>query len=412
MILPDPITHRPRLCLPPPPPVVATPALPADAVHLARLAALALRTFDETRIAARREIADAWGKTSARQILPHDRRAAVAALLLLAAALDRGPATLAARQAAGVGHHCDEADRYAEGWERWATLADGDRATEPGPPMVAGGGIGMSKFAWALSLWQPWAHAVAHLGKRIENRDRWHEGTPALAVARRLVGSTILIHAAKGVGKRAEYESAVYSIETMRDMPLLSYVPALASLPRMALVATATLADVVETTYGCHRRAYRHNRGTTVCDLCRGPAVGACPKADPWATPGIGLVLADVVPFATPIPLKGAQGFFKVPTEAGLRAARLHVPGDTEPPRDTLPGAGSPWDGCGARVPGGSYAGCVCTLKGKHARHEAWSTPESTGQLEMLEAWTDDRGLAEAVTAHDGEGLTVGSASR
>ncbi len=172
----------------------------------------------------------------------------------------------------------------------------------------------------ALSLWQPWAHAVCHLGKRIENRDRWHEGTPQLAQARRLVGSTILIHAAQSCGTRADFDNAVLVIRSRVTVgPGLAQISAWGdrwvpdpSLPRMALVARATLSAVVRTTSGGHRYA----GDGTACDLCGNPACGTCPKADPWAQPGVGLVLAAVVPLPAPIPFKGAQGWFDVPAEA------------------------------------------------------------------------------------------------
>lgn len=184
----------------------------------------------------------------------------------------------------------------------------------------------------ALSLWQPWAYAVCHLGKRIENRSAWHEGTPALAVARRLVGTEILIHAAQDVGNVKEFDAAVDRIldihrreEGVRGMAETyttkrggRWVPPI-SLPRMALVGRAILADVVMTTDGGHRISPWSPR-PGLCRLCGAEGVTAarCPKADTWAVPGIGLVLADVVPLAIPIRYAGRQGWFHVPTSVLL----------------------------------------------------------------------------------------------
>ncbi len=183
----------------------------------------------------------------------------------------------------------------------------------------------------ALSLWQPWAHAVAHLGKRIENRGAWHEGTPALAVARKLVGKPILIHAAKGCGARRDFVAAVDAILDIKlprprdldDMEALlrGFCDSVSdpcprpALPRMALVARATLADVAVTWGGGHRESLRGGRRSPPCSLCGAECAPTvpCPKADPWAQPGVGLVLADVVPLATPVPYAGRRGWFDVP---------------------------------------------------------------------------------------------------
>lgn len=55
----------------------------------------------------------------------------------------------------------------------------------------------------AISIQQPWAFAVCHLGKRIENRERW---------AGCYFRGPLLIHASKGVGTRSEFDDAVGTI--------------------------------------------------------------------------------------------------------------------------------------------------------------------------------------------------------
>ena len=125
----------------------------------------------------------------------------------------------------------------------------------------------------ALSIRQPWAWAILHAGKRIENRD-WsacHYRGP------------VLLHAAKGC-TRDEYSDAVEYIEWSRNdlgMPPLE-VPTLAMLDRGGLVGIARIADV--------KRNPEAHRG--------------------YEVPGaLGLVLADVRPLPF-VPFKGALGFF------------------------------------------------------------------------------------------------------
>jgi hypothetical protein len=73
-----------------------------------------------------------------------------------------------------------------------------------------------------LTLWQPWAHAVAHMGKRIENRD-W---TPPVW----LVGQRFAIHA----GLHFD-QSAAELLGVSRDQVAFG-----------AVVATAVYAGYVE----------------------------------------------------------------------------------------------------------------------------------------------------------------------
>ena len=61
----------------------------------------------------------------------------------------------------------------------------------------------------ALTLWQPWAHAVAHLGKRIENRP-W-KPWPAV------IGTRVAIHAAAKVDALGEASGAPDLTESGED---------------------------------------------------------------------------------------------------------------------------------------------------------------------------------------------------
>lgn len=183
----------------------------------------------------------------------------------------------------------------------------------------------------ALSVHQPWIEAIclpeptepgAPRPKRIDNRDTWQERHPAITVARKLVGSRILLHASLSVGKREEFGMACEVIVSIMGpaniVPRLvtpnrarvAWPPA-SSLPRGALVAWATLADVVTTTPDGHRTEVNPH-GRSACRLCGARTNAPCAKPDPWASPGIGLVFADVARLPAPIPFTGRQGWFNV----------------------------------------------------------------------------------------------------
>jgi hypothetical protein len=134
----------------------------------------------------------------------------------------------------------------------------------------------------ALSIRQPWAWAILHVGKRVENRGwTW---APTWR-------GWFLLHAAKGC-TRDEYEDAMDDVIDIR--PDIA-PPRLASLDRGAIVGRARLV------------AAHHA------------------SASPWAIPGaLHLILADVEALATPIPFKGALGFFGVPYDV-LVGARFEA---------------------------------------------------------------------------------------
>jgi hypothetical protein len=138
----------------------------------------------------------------------------------------------------------------------------------------------------ALSIRPQWIEAILRLGKRWENRD-WPEGYPGLAVARRLVGQTIYLHA--GLGSASKYAAGASWIEGQG----LGTIRPWNETVKGALVATATLEAVAE---------------------------DGDPRADAWAESGyIGLILSDVRPLAKPIPLPGKLGFFFVELPANTR---------------------------------------------------------------------------------------------
>lgn len=136
----------------------------------------------------------------------------------------------------------------------------------------------------ALSIRQPWVHAILHFGKRIENRD-WR------AAPRSMLGKVFLIHAAKGctVDEHNDAADFMRDVYAARPWEGSTTLPAINKLPRGALVARARLVDFVY------------------------PG-GSCDS--PWYTGALGLVLDDVETLPAPIPFKGALGFFDVPAGA------------------------------------------------------------------------------------------------
>ena len=135
----------------------------------------------------------------------------------------------------------------------------------------------------ALSIRQPWAHAILTAGKRIENRT-W--STP--------FRGEFLIHAAKGCTE-LEMQSALYSIRECLQHPVARarvtgpvIVRGFVEAPRGGIVGRARLVDGLQPTET---------------------------PTEPWHAPGqYGFVLEDVQEFPFR-PLRGALGFFEVEGE-------------------------------------------------------------------------------------------------
>lgn len=147
----------------------------------------------------------------------------------------------------------------------------------------------------ALSIRQPWAWAILHAGKRIENRERKDGRMPSLCSYR----GPLLIHASAGC-THEEWRAAT---RMMVDRGLVESgsVPRLSRLDRGGIVGVCTAVNHIEPS-----GAVRRSDGT----------LGA-PPSDArdflaWHAGGYGLVLADVRPLPF-VPFKGALGFFDVP---------------------------------------------------------------------------------------------------
>lgn len=121
----------------------------------------------------------------------------------------------------------------------------------------------------ALSVRQPFAWAIIHACKNIENRD-WKPTNSGLRFRGR-----VAIHASKGM-TREEYES--FNEFMMDDFG--GEAPAARELIRGAIVGSVEIIDVVRS------------------------------SSSPWFFGPIGLVLRDPLP-CTPIPCVGQLGFFE-----------------------------------------------------------------------------------------------------
>jgi hypothetical protein len=154
----------------------------------------------------------------------------------------------------------------------------------------------------AITTGAAWAHAIAFLGKDVENLP---QTSPRISTARRLVGEEILIHASGKAPTVEQWESAAAHVLVAAEkgrpgarnaLALLDRIlPAgaydrLPTVPRGALVARARLVAVAD---------------------------DAGALGSPWGYSGdVGLILADVRPLARPIPCPGALYWFDVPQGA------------------------------------------------------------------------------------------------
>lgn len=139
----------------------------------------------------------------------------------------------------------------------------------------------------ALTLHQPWAWAIAHADKRIENRT-WYPPSE-------LLGREIAIHA----GKRFDEAGAAWMTSGMGSgcedrLP----VPEVADTVFGAVVAVARLYAATE------RRPDESD-----------------PRRRWWAGP-VGWLLQDVVALPTPVPCRGAQGLWILPADVEAEVLR------------------------------------------------------------------------------------------
>lgn len=149
-------------------------------------------------------------------------------------------------------------------------------------------------FMKCISLWQPWASAIAVGAKRIETRS-WPTA----------YRGPLLIHASKTQAPAAIFHE-VCQFAGMRSNSGES-----CCLPLGAIIAVAELVD-------CRQISQYNSPSYTGPLLIRGGCMALKPDARELAlgdyNPGrYGWVLANVRALPTPIPYRGRQGLFDVP---------------------------------------------------------------------------------------------------
>jgi hypothetical protein len=156
----------------------------------------------------------------------------------------------------------------------------------------------------ALTLHAPWAYAVAHLGKRVENRTR----PPPVTIR----GKRIAIHAGLAESE-AEWEAVrVAAVATDPDAEWT-----LERQPQAygAVVAVATVdawARATDEGYGV---------GVSVAGLRLFDAIDQI-RRSPWFIGPWGWRLHDVVTLPEPVPCRGAQGVWFLPADVAEAVAR------------------------------------------------------------------------------------------
>ena len=154
----------------------------------------------------------------------------------------------------------------------------------------------------AITLWQPWASAMALGAKRIETR-HWPTN----------VRGPVAIHAAKRCVRR-ELDEYSYTPLWLAALEISLVGDDLTTLlPFGAIVAVGNLVDC---------RPTESFSSSEIETIRRRPDTHPLPR-ERWCErdmgnygPGrFGWVFEEMRPLAEPVPFKGAQGFFNVPDE-------------------------------------------------------------------------------------------------
>lgn len=155
----------------------------------------------------------------------------------------------------------------------------------------------------ALSLTQPWAWIILHLGKRIENRSR------NLGNYR----GPLLLHAAKGMTERY-WRSAYDFVAENIDEASARHIP-------KALVRGA-IVGVCEVIHQCDGDGRWSDDGRMPTDFWETQHL--------WYMGAHAYVLDDARELPEPIPCKGALGFWTPPPEV-LSTVRMWMSGGARP---------------------------------------------------------------------------------
>ena len=139
----------------------------------------------------------------------------------------------------------------------------------------------------ALTLIQPWSWAIAHAGKRVENR-MW-------SPPRELIGHRIAIHA----GKKLDDAARLWLADEADKTP-----PCNGGYVLGAVESVATLVDVV----ALAGRSVRHWGKLSDDDLSE--VIDSV-----WFQGPVGWVLGDVIALPRPVPCRGAQKLWTAPAD-------------------------------------------------------------------------------------------------
>lgn len=143
----------------------------------------------------------------------------------------------------------------------------------------------------AITLWRPWAWAIVHGPKRIENRD-WKP--PA-----QIVGQRLLIHAGKTYDE--ESERFIAAIVRAYDRP----APIRRDCMVEGVVGVGTVLGFM---------AHRDDTGAFGFSTREARvAFDADPLQERWFAGRYGWLLGDVKAFETPIACSGKQGLWDAP---------------------------------------------------------------------------------------------------
>lgn len=150
----------------------------------------------------------------------------------------------------------------------------------------------------ALTIRQPWLHAIAAGTKRVENRT-WRP-------PRLVIGTVIALHAGKSYDREAEFP---YGTEPPGRA-------AADSLPKGAVVAVARLLNCHHAYY-CEHICPEPDDWNPESDLPCTEHDGACNNfCSPWAQEGQQhWLLDDVHVLPEPIPSKGMLGLWRLPVD-------------------------------------------------------------------------------------------------
>lgn len=167
----------------------------------------------------------------------------------------------------------------------------------------------------ALTLWNPWAWAMAHAGKPVENRT-WEPPS-------RVLGQLLAIHAGKTLDHDAIFDIADEFGVAPENWDIPSVAPDLEGVRRVgrlvpgAIVAVGVLAGFVRD----NGAGYIHPAGVEAAQLSEAEILRWA-RQTPWYQGPVGWVVVKRIALPTPVPCKGAQGLWTLPpeVEAQVRA--------------------------------------------------------------------------------------------